>query len=495
MDLQNNKNLDELKTFWFNNRNIWFNCKKEDDELIKNKYTNLLHYNINNKEPSLSLIILYDQITRHIYRNQQEEIKLYSAISLEHTNKLLSQINDYKPEERCFILMPLRHTFMEDNLNLCLSYVTNWMKTENDQIYSRFYEATITALSRINNNKPTLFINTLKCDYTHILDPNSIKHVTFEFNNDIYDNHLYQEFALNMTKNKNTDIIVSLSGGVDSMVCSFLLYYYCKLNNNNPKAVTINYHNRPEQDLEIIMVNDWVKLLGFEHNVRNITEISRQHDKHREFYEKITREIRFNIYKKVGGSIILGHNKDDSLENIFSNIKKKKHYKNLLGMSIYSNDKDGEIFRPLLNINKKEIIDFANKYKIPYVYDSTPSWSERGKMRDILIPQIINFDKDIIPGLFELSNNLQEIYKIYKLYCMPTITFHENDCYFDYKEINFLDYWRNIINIICKHYNCKTIRSKSILYLIRTIKYGRPIVLSKNISCKLENNIVKVNIL
>ncbi len=518
--------LKELKEFWFNNPKLWFNCTEKEDELIKNKYYNLLLSEVDNNQSSLNLIILYDQISRHIFRNQPAQIKYYSDIALKHMYNVLPFIENYKPEERCFILLPLRHTFIKTNIEICLLYINKWINDDDNNqnkltndlsntstIYNRFYQATISSLVKINSNDETLYLSKekdnnddsildakyepiLDAKYEPILDPTSIKYITFTEDNNIYNNPIYIEFAknLNSLSDSNNDLIVSISGGVDSMVCSLLLYYYCKQNNIKAKAVTINYSNRPEQNLEIKMVNNWLNLLNIEHHVKNITEITRPRDKNRDFYEKITRDIRFDTYKKVGGDVILGHNKDDSLENIFSNIKKKKSYENLLGMSIYGTEKDVNIIRPLLNVSKKEIINFAQQYNIPYVYDSTPSWSERGKMRDILIPQIMNFDKDILDGLIELSNNYKEIYKIYKSQCIPNISFLDKECYFDNPDTYFFDYWKNILLTICKHYKCSMVRNKSIQYLIDTLKSGNNITLSINLTCRLKNNVVKIYI-
>lgn len=495
----NFEQLNELKEYWFNNPNIWFNCTEKDDEFIKKKYNNLLLSEINNNNSSLNLIILYDQISRHIFRNQLDKIKYYSDIGLKHTYNILPYIENYKPEERCFILLPLRHTFIKSNVELCLLYINKWLKNEeNNNIYNRFYQATINSLVNINSNDNTLYINTNTNTntnyYKSILDEKSIKYITFTENNNIYNNEIYIEFSKNI-KLINKDIIISISGGVDSMVCSYLLYYYYKQYNKIIKAVTINYSNRTEQELEIKMVNDWLKLLNIEHHVKNITEITRPRDKNRDFYEKITRDIRFDTYKKIGGDVILGHNKDDSLENIFSNIKKKKSYDNLLGMSIYGKEKDINIYRPLLNVSKNEIISFAQQYNIPYVYDSTPSWSDRGKMRDILIPQINNFNKDILEGLIELSNNYKEIYKIYKSQCIPDITYLENECYFDNPDIYFFDYWKNVLLTICKKYKCNMIRNKSINHLINTLKTESNVTLGINLTCILKNNIIKFYII
>ena len=484
--------MEELVLFWFKNEHLWFNCSKEDDILITKKYSELLLGGI--IKPSLGSIILYDQIPRHIFRGDESKIYEYLQIAIEYSNYILPDIEKYNPKERCFILLPLRHTFKEINIYKCLSFINKWLEEDDQAIYNRFYQASITSLSKINSSKETLYLCKSKNDYTTILDLNSIKNISFEINDNIYNEDIYKEFSKNLIINDR--IIVSISGGVDSMVCALLLYYYSLKNKIKPIAATINYANRPEQNLEIEMVNKWLSLLNIEHHVRIIDEIKRVRDKNRDFYEKITREIRFNLYKKLNGNVILGHNKDDSIENIFSNIKKKKNYDNLLGMSIQSVEQGINIFRPLLNISKSDIIKFAQKYNIPYVYDSTPSWSERGQMRDILIPQIKEFDEDILTGLIELSKNYKGIYSIYQnIQSNLNIEFQEKYCSFINPRIYFIDYWKNILGVICKHYKCLNIKNKSIINLMSNLDTGNKIVLSKQMKCQLINDQVIINII
>jgi uncharacterized protein (DUF924 family) len=159
--------LKELREYWFRNPNLWFNCSEKEDELIKKKYYNLLLNEVDNKDSSLSLIILYDQISRHIFRNQPAQIKYYSDIALKHMYNILPFIENYKPEEKCFILLPLRHTFIKSNIEICLLYVNKWLETDNKNklvnepvdstaIYNRFYQATISSLVKINSNDETL---------------------------------------------------------------------------------------------------------------------------------------------------------------------------------------------------------------------------------------------------------------------------------------------------------------------------------------------------
>ena len=492
----------ELLDFWFNSmKDYWFGCPLEIDELITKKYKDYLDVKFNETvdleledKIILSRIILFDQIPRHIYRNNKDEIKKYdlkARLILEKSG-ILDKLELLTQEERCFALLPWRHTFEEDKLIKCLKLVTEWRENDSsNSMYRRFYQATIKALSAINNKKNLLYITTNK-NYYSILDKKVIHIINEKDNTDINslsNNYLLKTFRDNikpLISNYNQEnILISVSGGVDSMVCLYLAKY--AFPDKNIKAISINYANRQEQYLEIDMVNNFCQKLEIPHYVREITEIKRTRDSDREFYESITREIRFDSYKSLNGLVVLGHNLDDSLENIFSNIKKKRNYDNLFGMDLYSKEKDVHIARPLLKISKKQIIEFANEFYIPYTYDSTPSWSERGKLRDELIPFMNNFDPSILLGLIELTNNYKEIYKIYNG-ILPLIEYNENSCVVSNKEIYILDYWKKIFTKIALHYKIEFIKNKALIHMIEQLKNNslHRITLSKNMICQLD---------
>ena len=94
----------------------------------------------------------------------------------------------------------------------------------------------------------------------------------------------------------------------------------------------------------------------------------------------------------------LGHNQDDTIENIFRNISQGKNYSNLFGMNYLKEERGVLIYRPFLNITKREILAYAKAQGIPYTKDSTPSWSQRGRIRDELVPFLNEFDPYLIPG-------------------------------------------------------------------------------------------------
>lgn len=479
--------LSGLLLFWFNTmKRHWFGCPHEIDKLVFdtwNRELDLEYGETDDIKINLSKIILYDQVSRHIlrYTNSQDRQSYYDnkAMHIFETSGILDKLEELKEEERCFALMPLRHTFIEHNLEYCLELVTKWMEISSCQIYDRFYQATVKALAQINNKKD-LFYNSRKSDiqlYCSILDKSS----PFNFDIKIHtsSNHLVDEFKSNCIP-KNNKLIISVSGGVDSMVClilSTICYPKAEI-----KAISINYANREEQMIEIDMVNYICRQLNVKHYVRTISEIKRVRDSNRDFYESITREIRFSCYKNIMDEdadipIILGHNQDDTLENVFSNIKKRINYENLFGMEHKSLKKGVTIMRPLLEVPKEDIIAFAKEYNIPYTYDSTPSWCERGRLRDILMPTIRSFDKNLMPGIIEMVNNYKQIYKVYEN-SLPKIVLIDNDNnnikpYYEIqceKPVFILDYWKRIFTTIATNYKVSFVSNKSIQHFISQIK-------------------------
>ena len=213
-------------------------------------------------------------------------------------------------------------------------------------------------------------------------------------------------------------IIVSLSGGVDSIVALYILSKISK----NVIAVHINYNNREESQDELDFVNYYCNYLGVRLIYRTITEIKRDSclsNGLRELYEDITRKIRYHMYELLSETntyILLGHNKDDCFENIITNITNKNSYNNLSGMVTLKTIDNLNFWRPMLNITKKDIIHFAYLNNIPHLCDSTPKWSVRGKIRDDLRPLLCNLknntdiqqDESTIESFFTLKEHIQE---------------------------------------------------------------------------------------
>ena len=206
----------------------------------------------------------------------------------------------------------------------------------------------------------------------------------------------------------------------------------------------------------------------------------------------------YKLIQNTNNSIIaLGHNRDDCIENIFSNIIRDQKYDNLLGMEFIGNEFDVNIIRPFLEIIKEDIYMIANKYNLPYLYDSTPSWSDRGKKRDKLIPFLNNFDNRIIPGLIMMSKYLKNSHDLTLNIIKKNIKFINDPiiiCHFDKDILNYnYEIYIEIFSYICKEKKIPFFSKKSILNLYNKISEKRyyNVVLSKNYSF---NNFVLIKI-
>lgn len=494
--------MNKIVDFWFSNEQLWFNCSSEEDQKITDLFEDqLINYNslqFISKEDRLGHILILDQISRHVDRVRKTDYTSnYHLHALNLSNNQINEgLNNFKMEEICFILMPLRHSNDLHLLNKVL-FIVNQLRINNkNNIYlKRFYQATVRSISsKIDPIEIQEFVNlnhfnNLLCqscnfDYNCSIDLD----ITF---NQIKDNQIGKIFRDSRIP---LNITISLSGGVDSMVSAFIL----KKLNYNVTALMINYNNRDVSQQEVKMVSSWCNRHSIPFYVRHINEIHRTQDSDREFYESITKKIRFDSYKYLDNPVILGHNRDDCLENIFSNIEKKRSYNNLLGMEFDSTIDQVRIIRPMLSIPKYLILEFANNYNIPYLVDSTPSWSQRGQMRDILIPSINKFNPQLIPSIYFLADKFKDIYNSYQLMIESQIILEPEDQGVKVKFINNFDYqyWTTLIHKSFCYLNQDRPSYKSIQNLIESLKLGKntkmTIILTKNVSCQIENNYIYI---
>jgi tRNA(Ile)-lysidine synthetase-like protein len=330
-----------------------------------------------------------------------------------------------------------------------------FLKQEPDNsVFKRFYKASLLQLELLDNKKQVdLYSKKLSRRFLNDSDSDKTNDVTSIYNKDIlgildtvntnytqWTNKLFMKFFQNIkeydikkssldiiskfelvskdivqslsTSNSNSkELVLSISGGVDSLVLYLLLKSY----GFKVHTVFINYNNRDSSYLELEFVKYYLDRLSGDEELnfyKTITSIKRNgNTKHlRDVYEDSTRKIRFDMYKQILSSpnvnathIVLGHNKDDCMENIFTNISKCQKYDNLLGMSFLSEEMGVGIMRPMLGIAKSCIYELAKVIGMPFLEDSTPKWSMRGRMRDILIPEVMAFDERIIEGLYTLS--------------------------------------------------------------------------------------------
>jgi len=344
-------------------------------------------------------IICLDQFSRHVYRGNPTN----SGIIYKNTKKALyltnylyfsEKIYSVHEDHLAFVLMPYKHC----GVSICFQYIHNVIsKTININIKSesilfRFYADSLKKF--ISNCIPVPMVRnphykycsmdlSCVCDFypkkTHFHDIQISKE------------HLYKtlmNFITKLDMEHSKNIVISLSGGPDSMVIAFIL---SKIMEQNPEynfsAFHLNYNNRDESSIEMEVVTRFCFDIGLKLLTHDIEYLKRRNSK-RKFYEKKTREIRFSCYRKLGGNIILGHIKEDLIENIWTNFARGRDLFKLHKIDPISKQNDITIFRPFNMVEKSDIYDFAHRYNIPYLKNTTPVTSNRGKCRTNFLPAV-----------------------------------------------------------------------------------------------------------
>jgi tRNA(Ile)-lysidine synthetase-like protein len=276
--------------------------------------------------------------------------------------------------------------------------------------------------------------------------------------------------------------VVSLSGGVDSMVLISILHFL----RFDVVGIHINYNNRKEGVSEMRFLEEWCAFNKILLYTKSINKIIRFNMK-RTDYELQTKQIRFDFYKEVckkekSSYVLLGHHKDDIVENVFANVCRGR---NMLDLAVIKKDSiinDVHIGRPMINYYKDIVYDFAHRNQIPYFKDSTPKWSVRGKYRNIIYPSIEDaFTKNVKENLIRLSAQSQQwnelIYQSIITPFISSIVIETNENKNKILQFNieqFVDYpmcfWNIVFNDIFNKYGYKSPSQKGILSVITTIK-------------------------
>lgn len=412
---------------WFKEDNKyqkwWFqgNYNKDSQEYInesiieisKNYNLTDIEYWRKNNLNALEGILLYDQFYRHIKEHTSYHQKV--AVNLVLFCIKNSWVPDI-PHHLVFFLMPFRHTKNSSYINFCKNIITDKAKYNSSPYYTRF-------LNALEKNKPEIN-NTISNyldyyqEYNDILE-NNIEYNTNNYiiNSDKYEYNknawkCFQQFIKDVPLNKT--LIISLSGGVDSMVFLYLCQVYKEQTPSfNFTAIHINWNQREESTKESNFIIKYLMDHNIDYIYKDITHIKRSQN--RELFEKEGRKIRFNSYKEAlkkwnGYGIFLGHHKGDIVENVFTNMINSSHITNLGKMKEYMIIDEIPILRPFLTIDKSDIYDVAKNNLIPFFKNTTPEWSNRGAIRDKIFPTIENqFGKRYEDGFIKMAKKSDEL--------------------------------------------------------------------------------------
>jgi tRNA(Ile)-lysidine synthetase-like protein len=511
-----------IETFWKNNQTYWFDSDDKTDNYI---YDNYLMYNLEN-ETLYGKIIYYDQFSRHFSRiNSKEfdESKVYEMRIIAH-NYVLNNLNTIKECDEfqlVFSMMPFKHLKMYEFI---FDFIHNsWLKKKkimDFNLLNRFYNDTYKKaytfdriektiqIESINYCKESSIHSFIDYDYKKLCDYYPEKYQNSKWSETIKKETLLETFEYSsLHLDSHTKIrVISLSGGVDSMTMCVLFKALCI----SFVAVHIIYGNRKENEEEYKFISHFCEKLKIPLYCYRIEWLQRDTNS-REFYEEMTKTIRFNVYIAVCNKIkidtsfypeiYLGHILDDVVENIWTNIAKYQHVDNLKKMvpKEYYKNYNFYLCRPFLNVSKKNIYEVSEEIGIPYLKNTTPIWSNRGKFRKNFHPATKEqFGNSIDKKILEFSDYVQHQSEcLNKMVYQPLLdTFDKDKMTLDISTIvtvfNEKD-WLILFEKICHSYlSIKMPSKKSITNFNILLKNSNctQINMNKYLKLVIKNNII-----
>ena len=215
---------------------------------------------------------------------------------------------------------------------------------------------------------------------------------------------------------KNKTVIVSCSGGPDSMALLSVVNNIKDTNNIKVVCAHVNHKVREESDEEALMVENYAKS---NNDIFELYEIKQYHEK-ANFHED-ARKIRYKFLKELKNKynadyLLTAHHGDDLTETILMRITRGSNLKGYIGFKEESNWENIKILRPLIRRTKKFLEEYDKENNIPYRIDKTNYLDDytRNRYRNNVIPLLKNEDENINLKYLKLSNELNKYYEYIK---------------------------------------------------------------------------------
>ena len=208
-------------------------------------------------------------------------------------------------------------------------------------------------------------------------------------------------------------VLVTLSGGADSVALLLLL----QTSGYNCEAAHCNFHLRDaESDKDEAFVRQLCAQLQVPLHIAHFDTMRTAKERHISI-EMAARELRYNWFEHIrqhinADVIAVAHHRDDSVETLLLNLIRGTGINGMQGIR----PQNGRVVRPLLCLERKEIIAYLNRIGQDYVTDSTNLQDEytRNKIRLNLLPLMQAINPSVKESILNTAEHLGEVAAIYK---------------------------------------------------------------------------------
>lgn len=397
---------------WMNyGPSVWFNSSRENDKLI---ITQLAHFlptiEVLNQIQSfdrtilLENIILTDQVARHVYRGNDHVIFEYGKKSIDFVEIFLKLFEPNNCFELLHCGLPLRHFPTDERIQIVMNMYDDYeAKYPKDAGY-------IGKLRETTNKRYRNWIRknrVLKTDEngnildTDILDPLCENNKILNTNK-LFASPQYQICKSHIIANSKSQYLLSLSGGVDSMILALIFLGLKEQSILHFEAFHFNYMVRKESVAEELYLRNFC----LQNNIKlHVVRIDQSDPNLVDNWDSATKIQRYRNYKKTIQTmkrndseeipVVLGHHQDDVYEGIIMNLFNngtcnggRYLWHDLSGMPSNSKVQDVHIYRPLVDmrLTKNWVLKLSEDFSVPYFRDTSFDLATRIRVRREVLP-------------------------------------------------------------------------------------------------------------
>lgn len=219
------------------------------------------------------------------------------------------------------------------------------------------------------------------------------------------------EYLLKDLNVKYGDVmVVACSGGPDSMALIDMLVKLKKAYDIELVCAHVNHNTgRPGQKEEQKFVHDYCKHNNVIFETMNIEDYSDDN------FHNEARSKRYNYFSKLiekynAKYLFTAHHGDDLIETILMRIVRGSTLRGYSGFSKEIDMGKYKIIRPLINVSKKDIIEYNKKNKVPFNIDSSNSKDvyTRNRFRKYIVSAIKKEEPNAHHKFYKFSKTLLE---------------------------------------------------------------------------------------
>jgi tRNA(Ile)-lysidine synthase len=195
-------------------------------------------------------------------------------------------------------------------------------------------------------------------------------------------------------------VLLGVSGGIDSMTLADL--FQCFAPCREFAVATVNFRLRgSESDGDAALVRDWCSANGIMLFSTSFDTLGFAASKGISI-EMAARELRYSWFdslleKEHFDYVAVAHNRNDNCETLMLNLLRGTGLRGACGMKPVS----GKVIRPLLDITRYEIAEYASERNVPFREDSTNSDVNfsRNRIRNNVFPEFSKINPSFLASL------------------------------------------------------------------------------------------------